>query len=521
MDAWRLIAGRRREDDLEGSVMNVRAQVQESGRRKLLETLKGGYMSLPERASGVTLLVGGAVVTIDSERRTLDPGAVAVENDRILAVGGPDELRSQYIGAREVDLRHAVIMPGLVDSHGHAGHGMTKGIAPGADWLETIAKVYFHGSDEAFWRAESFLSALEHIEFGVTTSLSMAGSNPRIDHPRYAVAAAAGYQELGLRHITALGPPGGDPPWNYTEIPGEFPRSVDLDHALKTTADAIDQLHNSAEGRVLAYVGPSSLTNGVDERGAATDAAIAQLRGVHDLASAKGVGVHAHAYGGQIRAAADAFPDILNEKLVLAHCTGISADEIRIMAEAGVSATHGPLTKAYARERFPLIEALDGGVNVVISTDGSGPDRSFDLLAQGRVAAQLQHVHFHDTFLLPAGKVLEMMTIDPAKALGLDHEIGSLEPGKKADIIALNLRSARMYPRMMLPQRLVYVGSGLDVEFMMVDGRTLMESRSYDWVDIDAILDEAQRAASESFERAGVLDALREHPREWGEVRYK
>jgi 5-methylthioadenosine/S-adenosylhomocysteine deaminase len=168
-----------------------------------------------------------------------------------------------------------------------------------------------------------------------------------------------------------------------------------------------------------------------------------------------------------------------------------------------------------------VIEALDAGVNVVISTDGSGPDRSFDLLHNGRVAMQLQQVHFRDTDLLPAGKILEMMTIDAAKALCLDHEIGSLETGKKADVIALNLRSARMYPRMMLTRRIVFVGSGLDVEFMMVDGRVLMQDRRYDWIDVDTILDDAHRAAMASFERAGVLDSLEQHPNEFGHVRYR
>ncbi len=474
-----------------------------------------------DRPDGVTLLIGGAVVTIDQQRRILDPGAVAVENDRILAVDTPDNLRSQYSGASEVDLSHAVIMPGLVDTHGHAGHGMTKGIAPGADWLETIAKVYFHGSDTEFWRAESFLSALEHVEFGVTTSLSMTGSQPRVDDQKFAVAAAKGYQDLGLRHIVALGPPGGDPPWDYTDVETGEKHQTDLDGSLATTASAIDQIHGTAEGRLSCFVGPSSLTNGMDADGNATDSAIAQLRGVHELANQKGVNIHAHAYEGQIRAAANAFPEILNQKLCLAHCAGITQDEIHTMAETRVSATHGPLTKAYARARFPLIEALDAGVNVVISTDGSGPDRSFDLLSQGRVAVQLQHVHFQDTFLIPSGKALEMMTIDAAKALGMDDQIGSLEPGKKADIIALDMRTARMYPRMMIPQRLVFVGSGLDVEFMMVDGRVLMQDRKYDWIDVETILDDAQRAAEESFERAGVLDALAEHPREWGEVRYQ
>lgn len=476
---------------------------------------------MSRRPENVTLLIGGAVVTIDQSRRILDPGAVAVANDRILAVDTPENLRAAHPDAGEIDLTHTVIMPGLVDSHGHAGHGLTKGIAPGGDWLETIAKVYFHASDDEFWRAESFLSALEHIEFGVTTSLSMTGSQPRIDDPSYAIAAASGYDALGLRHIVALGPPGGEPPWRYHDLATDQEVVCDLDNALRTTADAIDDIHGIADGRLSAYVGPSVLTNGLDANGKATDFAVAQMRGVLDLAREKGVGIHAHAYAGQICAAAEAFPEILTGNLCLAHCAGISGDEIRIMAETGVSASHGPLTKAYARARFPVIEALDAGVNVAISTDGSGPDRSFDLLSQGRVAAQLQHVHFQDTMLLPSGKVLEMMTIDAARALGMADQIGSLEAGKKADIIAVNLRTARMSPRMMLPQRLVFVGSGLDVEFMMVDGRVLMQDRRYDWVDVDTILNDAQRAAEESFARAGILDALEEHPREWGEVRYQ
>jgi 5-methylthioadenosine/S-adenosylhomocysteine deaminase len=472
------------------------------------------------KRDGVTLLMGGAVVTLDPGRRILDPGGVAVEGDRILAVDTPDRLRADHPGAAEVNLSHAVILPGLIDTHGHAGHGLTKGIAPGASWLDVIARVYFEASDEEFWRAESYLSALEHIEFGVTTSLSMTGSMPRVDDPRYAVAAASGYQELGLRHVVALGPPSAPAPWRYRDVESGQDLTVDLDGAIQTTAAAIDRLHGSSDGRISCYVGPSSLTPELDDEGRATDFSVRQLRGVSELAAEKGVGIHAHAYAGQIRAAAEAYADILRPRLCLAHCAGISVDECRIMAEAGVSASHGPLTKAYARDRFPVIEALDAGVNVVISTDGSGPDRSFDLLAQARVAMQLQHVHFRDTSLLPPGKLLEMITIDAARALGMDDEIGSLEPGKKADVIAVDIRSARMYPRLMLPQRLIHVGSGLDVEFIMVDGRVLMQGRRYDWIDVDRILDDAQRAAMASFERAGILGSLEQHPREWGHVRY-
>lgn len=159
-----------------------------------------------------TVIMGGAVVTMDIDRRVLDPGAVAIQADRIVAVGTPKEILSQFPGAASVDLGHAAIVPGLIDTHGHAGHGMTKALNDGTDWLDLVAQLYFQASDEEFWRAESALSALEHLEFGVTTSLSMTGSMPRIDHPRYAEQAASGYAQLGLRHVVALGPPNDTPP---------------------------------------------------------------------------------------------------------------------------------------------------------------------------------------------------------------------------------------------------------------------------------------------------------------------
>lgn len=492
----------------------------EHGRRARQAARNGRSLAVTDHPARTTLLIGGAVLTIDPDRRLLDPGAVAVAGRDIVAVGAPGDLIARYPDAERVDLSHTIIMPGLIDSHGHAGHGLTKALADGTgSWLDLVEAIYFRAADEEFWRAESYLSALERLEFGVTTSLSMTGSAPRVDDARYAVAAAAGYADLGLRHIVALGPPNPPWPWHYRDVDRGQDIAVDLDRALATTAEAIDRLHGTADGRISCYVGPSSLVPEMAD-GQATPHALQQMRGVVEIARAKGVGIHAHAYAGQIAAAARALPEILTPRLSLAHCAGISLDEVRIMAETGVSASHGPLTHAFVRARFPVTEALEAGVNVAISTDGSAPDRSFDLLAQGRVAAQLQRAYFADDMIMPAGKILEMMTIDAARALGLEAEIGSLEPGKRADIIALTLNTARMAPRMMLPQRVAYVGSGLDVEFVMVDGAVRMRNRSVAGVDVDRILDDAERAAHRAIERAGVEGALQMPARLWRQARY-
>lgn len=486
-----------------------------------------------------TVLVGGAVITMDSERRVLDPGAVAVSDSRIVAVGERERILAEHSDAAQVDLGGTVLLPGLVDSHGHAGHGLTKNLTTGNpfDWLDVVSDVYFRTSDESFWRAESYLAALEHIENGVTTSISFPGSQPRTDDPKFAVAAAEGYAELGLRHIVAIGPPAAPFPQECIDVETGSATDVDLDHSLRTADEAIDRLHGTADGRLSAYVGPSSLVpeaevdgepslvglggDGIASgEGTASDLSKRQLDGVIELAETHDVPIHTHAYAGMIALAAEARPEVLSPRLSLAHCAGVDEHEMELMADNGVSASHGPLTHAYVTKRFPVIEAMERGVNVAISTDGAGPDRSFDLLSQGRIAAQLQRTHFNDSTLLPAGRILEMMTIDAARALDLHDEVGSLEPGKRADVIALDLESARLRPRFSLVDRVVSYAQGSDVTFVMVDGETLLRDRSFDDIDVRRILENADDAAVEAVERAGHEDALRSHPG-WGTIRYE
>jgi cytosine/adenosine deaminase-related metal-dependent hydrolase len=467
-----------------------------------------------------TVLAGGAVVTVDRDRRVLDPGAVAVRGDRIVAVDERGTIREAYPDAEEIDLRGTVLLPGLVDSHGHAGHGMTKGLADGTgEWLDVVEEIYFRASDEAFWRAESYLSAVERLEFGVTTSLSYTGSMPRVDDPKYAEAAATGYAELGLRHVVNVGPPSPPYPHVFRDVDADATVEVDLDRAFETTASVIDRLDGTADGRVSVFVGPSELAPEAED-GRASSYDVEQMQRTRELADEADTNVQAHAYGGQVLAAADAVPELLDADLSLAHCAGVTEREIELMAASGVGASHGPMTNAYARARFPVIEALDAGVTVAVSTDGSAPDRSFDLLPMGRIAAQLQRVHFEDPSLVPAGKTIETMTIDAAEVLGMADEIGSLEPGKKADVIALDVETARMQPRALLPQRVAYVGSGLDVTFVMVDGAVLGRDGRFRGYDLDEVLADANRAFEATIDRADAREHVREHPNTWRSARY-
>ena len=462
----------------------------------------------------------GTVITMDPERQVLTGGSVGVDGGRIVAVEPSPERLPE--ARRRIDATGKIVLPGIVDTHGHAGHSLTRGLGEGLDdgWAEIVETIYFHASDERFWRAESHLAALERLRFGVTTSLSMTGSSPRVDDPRYAVAAASGYDALGLRHIVATGPPNGPWPRHYTdrrEPDHPRPVTIDLEQALRVTdacAEAIAALGNN---RISFVVGPSAISPSTSTD---DEVARAQIAGVKQIMERRGVGLHSHAYRGLIRAAQAIDPELLGPWCCLAHCAGIEPDEIETMAATGASASSGPLTHAFALDRFPLIEALEAGVNVAFSTDGSAPDRSFDLLDQARIGVQLQRAHFADTSLLPAGRVLAMITIGAARALGLDREIGSLEPGKRADVIIVNARAAHLVPAILAPLRLVGHASGHDVETVLVDGEIVMEGRVVSGVDETAILDEAEDAFAETYIRSGLGHAEWLHPDTWTGMRY-
>jgi 5-methylthioadenosine/S-adenosylhomocysteine deaminase len=153
---------------------------------------------------------------------------------------------------------------------------------------------------------------------------------------------------------------------------------------------------------------------------------------------------------------------------------------------------------------------------VAITSDGSAPRATFDLFQAMRKCQLMEHLHYDDPFYLPAGKLLEMVTIDAARALGWDDEIGSLEVGKRADMILVNLQQPHLVPELMPVHRLVYECSGADVETVIVAGRIVMENHQVQTVNELEILQAAQEESLATIQRAGIRDHL--NPPAWGQV---
>ena len=170
------------------------------------------------------------------------------------------------------------------------------------------------------------------------------------------------------------------------------------------------------------------------------------------------------------------------------------------MAETGTSVTHAPPGRS-----TPVIEMIARGINLAITTDGTAPNRYFDLFQTARSFQSIQHVlRGHDRYYFPPGKVLEMITIDAARALGLDHEIGSLEVGKKADVVVIDMRAPHLTPDWQPVHRLINQAVGSDVDMVMVNGEIIFAENTALRVDEQAALVEGNAVARALVVRAGL-----------------
>lgn len=156
------------------------------------------------------LIADGTVITMDPARRVIEDGAVAIVGNRIAAVGTTAELKARFHPREVIDARRKIVMPGLIDGHGHAGHELLKSLgADSDDWNDIAERMYAHGSTPDFWRADAMLAGLERLKFGVTTSVNFFGGGAdvyRVDDPKYGDAYLDGVKDIGVRWFLGVGP---------------------------------------------------------------------------------------------------------------------------------------------------------------------------------------------------------------------------------------------------------------------------------------------------------------------------
>ena len=192
----------------------------------------------------------------------------------------------------------------------------------------------------------------------------------------------------------------------------------------------------------------------------------------------------------------------------------------RAAQETGTSIVHNPSAIMSIKGRCPVPELMDRGVNVVIGSDGAAPDRGYDMFRHMAQCMHYRRRHFRDADVLPHGRVLEMVTIDAARALGIADEIGSLEAGKKADIVLIDLFKPHLMPLNMPVFRVTSFANAADVHTTIVDGRVLMHARQVTSVDEIEVMAQAQIACDRMLERSALRHFTNDPPKLWQATHY-
>ena len=479
-----------------------------------------------QRATADILITRGTVITMDSSRRVLEDGAVAIVGDRIVAVGSTADLTARYSARETIDASRKIVMPGLIDGHGHAGHGLVKTLGTDTrQWNSATERIYAHGSTVDFWRADALLTSVERLRFGVTTSLTLFGGGDmviRTDDPRYGDAYLKAVQDVGIRYFLAVGPRRPPFPRTFTEWTGNSSREVPVtfERQLEVSETLIRKWHNAANGRLkLAVVAPTIDPSANSFNRADLPEIKRQAIATRELSKRHGLLFTEDGHTtGTVKFAHEEF-GILGPDVIFSHSTELTPEEIGLLKRTGTKIAHNPSAIAAMRRYFPLVELLDSGVTVMLGSDGVAPDRSYDMFRHMFQAARYHRFHFRDTNVIPAGKVLEMVTVDAAKALGMEKEIGSLEAGKKADVILIDWFRPHLVPMNMPLYRVAYFANGNDVSTVLVDGRVLMRDRRVLSVNEEEVLTLAQREAEAAIRRTG-LERLVDTPEGfWGRSR--
>lgn len=475
------------------------------------------------------LITNGVVVTVDSDDCVWRDGAVAVRGDRIVAVGPSAEVAAQVNARRTIDARHKLIMPGLVDTYHHAGHGMIKGISrAGLGW--PASEVYFHGTTPDWWHADGLLTAVERVKFGVTTGVSILGATPaRCDDPVFAERHVEAVKAVGLRDFVGVGPP--DPfltprPWSGTFFEGDraTERPFTYEQTIKVARQVIKGLKSQANGRVQALfalpylcgLNPAHMKGRHRHIYTREEARIMREKAMEarSIADELGVRIHTHGARGVFEWAeshygTEILREVLGPDVIFAHANGLTNRDIDIMQETGCAAAAVPFASwNTSLGACPIVKLIQRGVRVAISTDGAAPFHISDLFIDLHRAMFLQWMENHDMSLLPAGRAVRLVTVEAAALLGMENEIGSLEVGRKADIILIDLDQPHLVPCKDPANMIAFYVRGNDVDTVIVDGTVLMQGREVTTVDEAIVLQYAREEAEKSFERVNISPYL-------------
>jgi len=443
----------------------------------LLLTLAGCATATgPSRESADLVISGGTVLTMAGPN--LEAGAVAIRGGAILAVGPAAEIDARFTAAKRIDARGMAVLPGLVNAHTHAPMALLRGIADDRELMDWLRNFIFPAEaknvDPEFVRWGTRLAAAEMIRTGTTTFADMYYFEADI---------AREVRAAGLRGV--LG---------ETVLDFPAPDNKTWDAAMRYARGFAAEF--KGDPLITAAIAPHapytvSREHLLEVRALATELGIPIL--IHLSETVDELRLVAERSGGMRPADYLESIGFLGDDVLAAHGVWLSREEGALLARRKTGLAHCPESNMMlASGVAPVTELRAAGVDVGLGTDGpAGSNNNLDMIEEMASAARLQKVSRNDPKAMTARDVLEMATIAGARALGLEPKIGSLEPGKRADIIVVDLRKPGIQPIYSVESALVYAASGDDVTTTIVEGKILMENRKLLTVDVPSVLAKA------------------------------
>ncbi len=446
------------------------------------------------------LIADATVVTVNERDEVLDHGWIAVEDGAVAAVSAtplpaPD-------GTRVIDGRGLVAMPGLVNAHTHLFQTLIRGVyeeLPFADWLR---RIYACGTvlTPEDTRLGARLGCLESIRSGVTTVVEHQFLNRGNE---LSEAAIEGMRDLGVRAVLArtimdlgdLAPP------EVLETPEQGLRAVEA---------LLDRRRGESDDML-------TLMTGGNTPGASASAELA--RDARAFAAERGIMVSEHlAESASVLDAVERRSGVrgivrwldqmeaLGPNVLAPHSVHVSPEEVRVMADRGVAVSHNPVSNMFLGDGIaPVVEMLRAGVTVGLGTDGAASNNRQDMFEVMKAAALLQRARAQDAHAITSAQALRMATIGGAQAIGLGDRVGSLEVGKRADVVLLDLYgSAHSVAVHDVVSHLVHCANPSNVRTVVVDGRVVLDDGQVVGLDEERFLREAQAGGRDLVRRLGA-----------------
>jgi len=444
------------------------------------------------------ILQADHLLLMDAKNSVLQNGGVLVGKDgRIQSVGPADQIIAAHSGVEIKRLKDRLLMPGLINTHMHSGllRGTAEGL-PVWEWLQQFIDPMHRviGAREA--EIASFLCYAESLLCGTTTVVDMW---------RHMQGSAAAAEQLGIRAV-------------LVPYVAEHP-DHDYFETLTTNETLIKKWHGAANGRISVWVGMEHMFYATPQA----------WKRMAEMAAHYRTGFHTHSnesrfdveeterrHGIRPIEALEKFGLLDAPHTLLAHCVWLSDAEIEILAARKVGVAHNPISNMkLASGAARVTDMLAGGVAVGLGTDGEKENNNLDMFEEMKVSSLLAKLTQLDAAALDAHSVLRMATVTGARALGLEDDIGSIEAGKQADLIAVRTDTPRLTPLLggpggNLAHNLVHAVRGGDVDMTMVAGKIVVENGRLLTADIRALIDDANKAVPDLFRRrAGWLAAHR------------